>query len=362
MVLPAGSLIQVGEKSKIKYSFRIPKKTGWAGEDGIIEILEPMNFILDFEVLRKVKLSNLFVTRIPVNQDFEYKKDIEDYFPSIRNAWDRLALFVSRDESTKDYVDDLYKRAKEEPLKVGVKAGKINLLYPGHGDSEFVKQYPTEFEIIWDAPRKYSGPFDVYIWKSKEARPSPIGRTSGNKYVASASQPGSYFVQVGTVDNRAWSKAKIFHLSEPMKIPKNDWGPFVLDAISPPEGLISVATKRRQVIEFKWDYQRHLNIESLHLHLKKAGQKKPTVVELDASSLSVKRFLSPGRYTWNFVVKFSAILGNNGVMRKTLETPERRLSLVKGHEDRAIAIFEKLLSRPNKPKWATTVFFDGNDF
>lgn len=214
--LPVGTLLQISKGSELGYSFYDYELKDWHGDQAYLKINDPVNIRLNRDIMRKVDFKESWQSTIPVVEESDDPKD-ENYFVSVRNAWEKLVMYFEKTKENENYIKDLYTDAKES-VEVGLRAKKIHIVYPGHGAAQFANQYPSELRVVWrvQAKQKPKSPFAVYFWKQKDARPvAPEVYTRASEYRIQVTAEGSYYVQIETQDRKYLSQPHLVHFGQP---------------------------------------------------------------------------------------------------------------------------------------------------
>jgi hypothetical protein len=208
MKLPSDTLLQVTPTASITLdALGSLGRTGVPISSSTININKSMIIRLNVHSFRRIQMDAKLIAALPDSNSLKIMQKHLKAFDAMIDAWRQDATMLAG----KDWInDDVFRQLAEatagnmekDAVSVTGKIGKINLYTPKDLQNIWAKELPVNINMNWslsDNSGKNPTHFKVYLWKKGQGR-QVFAQITGNRFSASLSEEGKYFVQIESTD------------------------------------------------------------------------------------------------------------------------------------------------------------------
>ena len=224
MTLKQGTLLQISSQASAKFSV--------AGEDTTttldIESLEPMALRLDHGMLRKIKVEEIKIEALPIDQDTAdaIDTDILKLPRRLSAAWTHLQASLAS-KNLEGQLKRLDSKSKQELEQIALSKEKssIPLYFPSDNSRYSVETIPTKVHVAWKENPDTEQSYIVYYWQ-RGATPKPVSTAfKVGKFDLLIRREGNYLVQIKSKDGKYASAIREFSVYAPARGPSENGEP-----------------------------------------------------------------------------------------------------------------------------------------
>ncbi|WP_141732897.1 hypothetical protein [Oligoflexus tunisiensis] len=335
-----GSLLRLDPGSSIEL-----KQTGRtlsaAETEARLRIAEPMIVRLDRHIFKELRFKDYVVDGL-WNEGASQEKEATGHpLLSFGAAFVRHLLSIE----TAQELPKLKADPQKENLESARKISNLALLSPGQDSLHFISDRTAQIPLYWESPNDHLR-FKIFLWPAGDIKREPLATVQGHRYLLTIREPGSYRLQISSVDYHYRSEVLRLNVDRPLAfIPAEDplsreltkagirQSP-TLQIQYPPQDLEIAATASKAETLFIWTDRDGLRAGDQY-RLVVQGENGKEYVKPATQETFVKLRLPPG--TWHYFV-----MKQNRVTRDApVASASRQLRVL----DRTLAIQWRRLGR-----------------